>query len=370
MTRTSLGGVLINASTVPGKPGGIANYAYQLSRHLVASGTRVDLLAPSHLKDHFAAMPGLRILATPPMPQALRLIFVQLCVPWLARRYALVHSVGNYGLLLRRAPQTIFIHDTYEKVSPERFGRIKRRLLSWLISATGARARAVLTNSDNTRRDIAAHYPHLAAKTRVTLLGAKFPVADAPPAGPRNGFLFVGTLEPGKRIVDVLEAYARIHHDHPSHPLRIVGQEGWGTSGLREKAEALGVGDRVEFLGYIPDETLRELYGKSLALVQASSYEGFGLPVVEAMACGCPVLVAENSALTEVGAGAALFFPTGDVTALAGLMREVASDPVLRRDLSLKSLARARDFSWDKTASETRAAFADALAAAPVGARD
>lgn len=362
VSKPSAPALLLNASMLPGKPGGIANYARQLAMGLAESdfGLRVDLLVPALSRSHFTGIPGVRVLALPCARQSARFALSQLWLPWFARRYDLVHSVGNYGLLLRRAPQTIFVHDTYEKVSPERFRKIKRWLLSRLIEATGARARAILTNSENTRRDIARHYPRLAGKIRVTLLGTKFPVLKAP-AGARNGFLFVGTLEPGKRILDVLEAYARLRRNHPGHPLRIVGQEGWGTGGLKEKAEALGVGDSVALLGYIDDDVLRELYRNSLALIQASSYEGFGLPVVEAMACGCPVIAAENSALAEVGAGAALFFPTGDVSALADRMGRVAADPGLRNDLTEKGLRRARDFDWKNTARETARVFREVL---------
>ena len=349
----------INAATLPGKPGGIANYAFHIARTLKASdpGLEIILIHPAHLAGYFGNLRDVRRVSLPGN-QAMRFALNQLLVPWIARGSDLLLSVGNYGVFARRAPQAVFIHDTYEKTSKDRFGRLKRLVLSFLVSTTGRCAALVLTNSENTRTDILRHYPHLADKVEVTPLGAKFPVAREANTGSRNGFLFVGTLEPGKRLSDILEAYARLDAEvRRDHPLRIVGQPGWGESGLQGKAAALGIEDSVVFAGYVTDARLQRLYSESRSLVQASSYEGFGLPVVEAMACGCPVIAARNSALAEVGEGAAVFYPTGDITALAEKMERLARDPEFAATCAQRSLERAARYTWENTARATLDAF-------------
>lgn len=356
--------VTINACMTPGDPGGVANYTYHLVHNLrnCFPYMEITLVSPANLRSYFVGLRGVRHVFIPLHSQFIKFFLNQLLVPWIARRSELLHSVGNYGIFLRGKAQTIFVHDTYEQESRDRFGAPKRFLLAFLISATGRRSRAVLTNSENTRRDIARHYPHLAAKTVVTRLGTKFPVAPGEPMESRTGFLFVGTLEPGKRLSDIFEAYSMLPAACRKHPIRVVGQPGWGESNFGKKAVVLGIDPNVEFTGHVSDERLRTLYQTSLALVQASSYEGFGLPVVEAMACGCPVIAAENSALAEVGKGAALFFPTGDVRALARIMERLIDDLTLREECSRNSLARAADFTWEATAKATLEAFRQAVA--------
>jgi alpha-1,3-rhamnosyl/mannosyltransferase len=113
----------------------------------------------------------------------------------------------------------------------------------------------------------------------------------------------------------------------------------------------------VDFKGYVSDSELSDLYGRSLALVQASSYEGFGLPVIEAMACGCPVVAARNSGLVEAGGDAALFFETGDEEGLLRNMERLLREPGLRQELMAKGFAHARKFTWEETARKTAEAY-------------
>lgn len=350
----------INAANLSGGPVGIANYAWHLTAMLRKQAPELDitLLHPPQLKDYFASLPGIRLVSMPAAKsQFSRVLLTQLLVPWHARKSSLLHSVANYGVLLRRRPQTIMIQDVYEKVSHDRFGALKRTFLSWLVSVTGRRACVILTSSENNRRDIDRYYPHLSRKIRVTPLGTKFTTDWSALERSRKGFLFVGTIEPGKRVSDILEAFARISQKYPEHPLRIVGPNGWGDTDLAQRAKELGLDYSVQFTGYVSNDTLRQLYLDSLALVSASSYEGFGLPVVEAMACGCPVIVAHNSALAEVGEGAADFFPTGDVIALSEAMEKMILDSTHAVEASRKSLSRSEAYTWEGTAASSLKAF-------------
>jgi len=353
--------VCFNALFLQDHLGGIGNYTL----HLIAGMRRarpdwdLSLLVHAGTAPRFAGLEGVRILKVGLRSRWARLMYFHLYFPFLARRFGLLHSVGNMGMLLCPIPQVITIHDLYERVSPERFSLGKRLLMRFLIGWSGRRAAAVITDSENTRRDIARFYPRVAVKTRVVYLGIKFPVATGDPITARQDFLFVGTIEPGKNLPHILEAFALFAARRPGR-LKVVGAEGWGHSKIPSLLDRLGIRDRVDFLGYVPDAELRNVYATSTALLMASSYEGFGLPVIEAMACGCPVIAARNSSLIEAGGQAALFFETGDIEGLAARMAEVADSADLRLDRILKGRVHAAGFSWDKTVENTLAVYAAA----------
>lgn len=358
--------VCLNAMLLPPNLGGIGNYTYHLARCLAAAGTgwEFHLLVNSQAAPAFRDIPGLRIIESSAAGRPARLAHLHLRFPFQAGRFDLVHSVGNMGLILCPAPQVITIHDAYECVSPERFSPRKRLMMRALIAASGLAARRIMTDSANSGRDIARFYPHLARKTSVVYLGNKFPVADQVDPDGRDGFLFVGTIEPGKNLPLVLEAFARFRGRPGARSggrLRVAGAMGWRQSGLPALIDSLGLADAVEFLGYVPDAELPALYAGSLALIQASTYEGFGLPVIEAMASGCPVISARNSGLIEAGGDAALFFETGDRDGLVERMSALAGDRALRERCIRLGWEHARKFTWEKTAREALEVYRKAL---------
>jgi glycosyltransferase involved in cell wall biosynthesis len=155
--------------------------------------------------------------------------------------------------------------------------------------------------------------------------------------------LFVGTLEPRKGISDLVAAHRLLRRSHPDLGLILAGPPGWGTP------PDLG-GPGVVALGSAHDDDLDALYRAAVALVLPSRYEGFGLPVLEAMAQGCPVVVSDAGALVEVAGGAATVVAGGDVDALAGALDHLASDPDHRHRLSAAGRSRAADFSWSNSA--------------------
>jgi glycosyltransferase involved in cell wall biosynthesis len=195
----------------------------------------------------------------------------------------------------------------------------------------------------------------------VVHLGNKFPVTDRVDPDGRDGFLFVGTIEPGKNLPLVLEAFARFRAGSGGGLLRVAGAMGWKQSGLPALIDSLGIADAVEFLGYVPDADLPALYARSIALIQASTYEGFGLPVIEAMASGCPVISARNSGLIEAGGDAALFFQTNDREGLEERMSALAGDRALRERCIRLGCGHARKFTWEKTAREALEVYRKAM---------
>lgn len=364
MTKPQAGriSVCFNALFLQDHLGGIGNYTLHLIRGIRRARPDWDLhlLAHAGTAPRFADLEGVRIIRVPLRSRWARLLFFHLVFPFRVRRFGLLHSVGNMGMFLCPVPQVITIHDLYERVSPERFSPGKRFLMRLMIGWTGSRAAAVIAVSENTRRDIARFYPKAAAKASVVYSGNKFPVAPEIPSGPRSDFLFVGTIEPGKNLPHILEAFALFSARSPGR-LKVVGAEGWGHSAIPALIDRLGIRDRVDFLGYLPDAELRNLYASSLALLMASSYEGFGLPVIEAMACGCPVIAARNSSLVEAGGDAALFFGTGDIPGLASRMEEILNDGEMRVKAITAGLKHAEKFTWEKATDETLSVFAAAL---------
>lgn len=173
-----------------------------------------------------------------------------------------------------------------------------------------------------------------------------------------NFILSVGSLEPRKNLKTLLHAYATYIERHAGRELLVVaGGEGWLNEDLGLVVARLGLGEHVKFLGYVQDADLRVLYSAAKLFVYPSVYEGFGLPPLEAMACGAPVITSNASALPEVVGGAAVIVDPSSSEGLYYAMRQVLHDDGLRLKLRKQSLERARLFSWERTAEETLAVY-------------
>ncbi|MEP6717037.1 MAG: glycosyltransferase family 1 protein [Terriglobia bacterium] len=257
---------------------------------------------------------------------------------------------------LGRTPAILTIHD----LSPWRneawhdaAGRVRRRM-PWLVRLR--RAAMILTVSEAVRREVIAHFGIHADQVRAVPLAASplfQPVPESAPAG-RPFFLFVGTLEPRKNVTALVEAW-QATREQTGADLVLAGRS-------RSDFVPIPPRDGLIILGEVPDLELPRLYSDALAFVYPTLYEGFGLPVLEAMQCGCPVITSNDPAVTEVAAGAVLHADTG--TELAGSMRSIAANPELRAGLRRAGLARAAGFSWRGTARETHAIYTELASAA------
>ncbi len=288
------------------------------------------------------------------------------------------------GVLLRRRMRTVVtIHDMGYLRFPESHTPSQRRYLRLSTSWSARAASQLIAISNTTRDDLMRYAGARPEKISVVHHGvsSRFrPVEDqrliaatqakygiTPPY-----FLYVGTVQPRKNLARLLEALASATRDwglgtgstipNPQSPipnpqLVIAGKRGWLTGEIERQATQLfGPGSpSVRFTGYIADEDLPALLSGALAFVFPSLYEGFGMPILEAMACGTPVLTSATSALPEIAGDAALLIEPEDTAAIADGLARLASDAVLRADLRARGLARAAQFTWKRCAEETLA---------------
>jgi len=230
------------------------------------------------------------------------------------------------------------------------------------LAPSATRADRIVTPSEFTRNDVLKLLP--VEPERVVVIPGGIdpsfkPQPDAEvatrlaPLGLRPGdyLLFLGTIEPRKNLARLLQA---VELAGPKiGPLVLAGGRGWNNAAIRDAIVRLARDGRVRDLGYVPDDLRPALHAGARAFVYPSLYEGFGLPPLEAMACGTPVLTSNVSALPEVMGDAALYVDPHDVSELAGCLTRIWRDDALRADLRARGLARARQFSWDRTARLT-----------------
>ncbi|MGH7481101.1 MAG: glycosyltransferase family 4 protein, partial [Longimicrobiales bacterium] len=170
---------------------------------------------------------------------------------------------------------------------------------------------------------------------------------------PERFILHLGTIEPRKNLPTLFEALTQLK----AHTLVVAGKTGWLTESIFARLDELGVRDRVRFAGYVPDADLPTLISAATVLAMPSKYEGFGLPVLEAMACGTPVIASNTSSLPEVGGDAALYAPPNDVRAWVQAIDRIMGDASLRRSMYDQGLQQASKFRWDTTARQTLSVY-------------
>jgi alpha-1,3-rhamnosyl/mannosyltransferase len=227
----------------------------------------------------------------------------------------------------------------------------------------------VISDSECGRQEILAEYKLPPEQVVSVLLAAGSGFSPVPadrltavlePLGlqPQKYILSVGTLEPRKNLTTAIKAYARLPEAvRAEMPLVIAGMKGWRTDGLDREVAALIDKGQIRRLGYVPDEALPALYSGARVFVYPSLYEGFGLPPLEAMACGAPVIVSNRSSLPEVVGDAGLQVDALDVDGLAEAMSKVIEDDALHTALQQRGIERAKDFSWRRCAEETLAVY-------------
>jgi glycosyltransferase involved in cell wall biosynthesis len=272
-----------------------------------------------------------------------------------------------------RCPVVVSVHDVSFKRYPEYFSRRDRTLFTLLLRSSLRRSAAILTLSSHARDELQQFYPDVRTPIHVVPAApsASFqPLTISAAASVlerhriRPPFLLaVGNVQPRKNLARLVEAFRDVRGRHPALELVIVGPDGFRASALNQTIAEHGLSEAIHLVGYVPEADLVALYNAAIALVYPSVYEGFGLPVIEAMACGRPVIAANTSSLPEVAGDAALLVDPFDVSALRAAIERVVTQPGTAEDLGSRGLARAAGFSWQRTASSALTAYAAACTA-------
>jgi glycosyltransferase involved in cell wall biosynthesis len=351
--------------------GGIGRYTRELLRALAGADreTQYRLFyasppgAPRHALPHLP--PNFTVRPLPFDDVWLARVWHRAQVPipveWITGGIDLFHSPDFTLPPTRRGTRTLLtVHDLSFARDPESAAPVLRAYLNQVVPRSVARADHVLADSAATRADLIDLYDTPPDKISVLYSGVNEvfqPVRDPAALGAvrsRYGLgdapfiLAVGTLQPRKNYPRLIQAFARLGGADLS--LVIAGGRGWLYDSIFAEVERLRLGGRVIFPGFVADEDLPTLYSAALVLAYPSNYEGFGLPILEAFACGTPVVTSTASCLPEVAGDAALLVSPTDVEALADALGRAVADTALRAQLIRAGAERARLFSWQEAA--------------------
>jgi glycosyltransferase involved in cell wall biosynthesis len=369
-----------------GTPGGVHTYTNALLEHLVRlrdfdPSIGLELVVFAHSDYQFSVSPealsglDLHLSGRRGLGAAARRLLQHFLVPRLARRHGveLLHSVNNVLPDGLPVPGVVTVHDLSPYVLPRRFGWLKTAYLRRQVPASVRRAAKVLCASEATAQEVLRYvrgvHPQTLAVTHLaaaSLFHAARSAAEedrlrAQLRLPERFFFHVSLIEPAKNLSTVSEALSLLRAEGTSAELVVAGAATRHLDVLRAQWRRLGVASQVHYVGEVPACDLGHLYRMCCALVFPSLYEGFGLPLVEAFACGAPVVTSDCAALREVAGKAALIVPASDPQPLARALRRLWRYDELRELLRLRGARRAAQFSWQSCAEKTLAAYSEVL---------
>ena len=344
--------IAIDTQSTVGKPTGIGQYTAKLLAALRRTAPDHEYTEISWGKD-------------PVMRLHNRLWWQQVQVPRRAHAECadILHVPGFDAPAWNPCPTVLTCHDLIGALFPQNLPPVARfywsRWLPWSLRW----ADAILADSEATRRDILRLTPVQDNRITVAPLAVDklFQPTDIAAQSacralyglPEQFVLYVGTFEPRKGIDTLIDAFALLAPRYPETHLVLAGKKGWYWESMLQAIETLGLQDRVHVTGYVADADLPALYAAAQVFAFPSRYEGFGLPILEAMACGTPVVCANTSSLPEVCGDDALTVPPDAPAALADALAALLSNPALAADLRARGLTRAGQFTWDRTAELT-----------------
>ena len=351
---------------------GIGRYTAELSRALLTQGDEFFLYMPSPPVIEGLDASNVRVRSSSFRGRAGKMAWSQTILPYSAIRdsvdvfWGATHRLPRY--LPQRIARVVTIHDLVWKYAGETMRPLSRWTEERLMPEAIRLADRIMADSQSTADGIEAEFPSARGKVRVVYLGTT-PLAEPDSRDSlkhfgidRPYFLFVGTLEPRKNLRRLLGAFARVPEGlRKENMLVIAGGKGWGRGDVNEVLVDLGLKQDVIVTGYVTDAQLATLYAHARFLAMPSLYEGFGLPLVEAMSCGVPVLTSNTSSLPEVaGDAGCLVDPMNENEIADGLSRLLADDK-FHDFLAARTKMNAARFTWQKAAIEAKAVFAEAL---------
>ena len=376
MQTAATGLVGINATVIGENPTGLGLYSIQVIREL--DRLRNDLLVYTSSPESLGPVRAHVIAVSPRLrPErrlrghVARLVWLQTALRASARRRrlgVLLHTVPE-GVLATSVPQVTVVHDLVPMRYPAQYPR-QRSYFRFLVPRLLRASRMVIADSQSTRRDVVAMYGIEAGTVRVIHPGydarAYFSNGNAAARGGHGDgyFVYVGNLLPHKNVLGLLDAFAILRRRRACRLIiRGSGRADY-VHAVRERIETTGLADTVRILDYLPEPALRDLYAHAVGLIVPSLHEGFGLPVLEAMACGVPVITSTSPALAEVAGDASLMIDPHDAAGLARTMDRLLTDGALSADLRQRGLKRVQSFGWGQTAEQISRVLDEVLATA------
>ena len=361
--------IVLDCSAAAHQRAGIGRYAQELAGALRKIAPQQALIAFYNRAEDALLPPPLEDLPRIALPDGdkpwrLRVLLAH----WLRRSQdallppdSLFHAADHLLPRLAAIPSVFTLYDLTHHFYPETQARLNRLYLKLMLPRFLQQAQEVIAISESTRRAAIDLYHLPPDRIQTIPLGVSSHFRPVDPAAvrakyhlPERFMLYVGTIEPRKNLTTLLEA---LPSATPPAPLVIAGKRGWLAERFFAQLKARGRQEQVLLPGYIPDADLPGLYSAARLFVFPSLYEGFGLPVLEAMACGTPVVCSNTSSLPEVAAEAALLVNPRDARALRLALERLWQDDVLHAELGAAGLARAAGFSWERTAQATLAVY-------------
>lgn len=359
---------------------GVGHYTFELAHHL-ASGSQsheFELVSPfpfikSVLDEESQLPPNLKLVQARTSP--LRKHWWTIGLPLYARHssFDLFHGTNYNVPLWNRCPTVMTIHDLslflYSETHEDHLvARARMRLPTMIRTAT-----KIITPSETVKKEVSTHLkvneakivaiPEAARPGFVRKSGEEVSTLKRKLGIDEQFILFVGTIEPRKNLITLIRAFEEIIRATALRPqLVIAGKEGWRNNELFDYLRGTAAAERLRFTGYVSDQELAALYSACSVFVYPSLYEGFGLPLLEAMACGAPVITSQIPSIREtVGSAARLVVPT-DIGGLAQAIVDVLEVPAERKHLATEGQKRAAGFTWQKTAEATMQVYEEVLA--------
>ncbi|MBI3733361.1 MAG: glycosyltransferase family 4 protein [Chloroflexi bacterium] len=355
---------------------GIHRYIYHLLTELPGAAPHHRYVAFLNERQMVSAHPTLQTRYTrwPARRPLGRIIWEQTALPLatFTERLSLLHALAFVRPVIAACPVVITIYDLSFERMPERFPLFQRLYLRSLTRYSARRAARLITISESTKNDVVQFCGVPPDKVVVTYCGVDEPYRPlstgeverfrAEKGLPAHFILYLGTLEPRKNVANLVRAYAALPRNGPERPkLVIAGGKGWGYDDVFAAVEQTGVQSDVIWAGYVPQSELPLWYNSADLFVFPSWFEGFGLPVLEAMACGVPAITSNVSSLPEVAGDAALTVPPADTRALSEAMERALYDLPLRAQMRERGLRQAQSFSWKRTARQTADVYQQVL---------
>jgi glycosyltransferase involved in cell wall biosynthesis len=371
--------VLLDVSAVPARPVGAGVYTVALATGL-AGGTDVDLhlLTRTGDTDRWRTWaPGAELHGAVPNRRPARLVWEQARAPRFAARVRPDVWHGPHYTMPVRAdvPRVVTIHDLTFFDHPEWHERNKVFYFRRMIRASARHAAVLICVSEYTAKRLrvllgpkgdvrVAHHgvDHVRFTASGDAAADRAALADHGVVPPYVAF--VGTIEPRKNVEALVQAFARVSERRPDLRLVLAGSDAWGARAVRDAVAARGVATRIIRPGYIDNGTVPALFRQAAVVAYPSFEEGFGLPALEGLACGAPVVTSAGSALAEVADDAALLTPPDDPIALAGAIARILDHPGLADELRAAGPRRAAQFTWERCVDQHVEAYERAAARA------